>query len=174
MTTLSEGDLRLTLPGQVAGRKFDGAAHRLSHCGLKAVDWILELPGRIYFVEVKDPEAPGAKEHKQSNHFLQGFLAGSLTPDLVAKFRDSFLYEWACDRTGKPISYCVIVASGILDDAQLLTRTDDLKRMLPVGAPADWTRPIAHDCYVVNVAKWNEVFPQYPLSRDSATGSRAS
>ena len=146
----------------------------MSHCGLKAVDWILELPERIYFVDVKDPEAPGAEEHNRSNRFLQGFLAGNLTLELVAKFRDSFLYEWACDRIGKPISYCVVVASGTLDDAQLLTRTDDLKRRLPVGTPADWTRPIAHDCYVVNVAKWNEVFPQYPLSRGSAAGSPAS
>ena len=174
MTTLSEGDLRLTLPGQVAGRKFDGEGHGLSHCGLKAVDWILELPDRTYFVEVKDPDAPEAKEHKQGDDFLQGFLSGNLTANLVAKFRDSFLYEWACDRADKPIIYYVIVASGILDDAQLLTRTDDLKRRLPVGAPADWTRPIAHNCRVVNVAKWNEVFPQYPLSRDSAADSRVS
>ena len=173
MTALSEGNLRITLPGEVTGRKFDGAGHRLSHCGLKAVDWILELPERIYFVEVKDPEAPGAEEHTQRNRFLQDFLAGKLTPDLVAKFRDSFLYEWACDRIGKPVSYYVIVASGALDDAQLLTRTDDLKRRLPVGVPADWTRPIAHHCCVVNVAKWNEAFPRYPLSRDSATGSQA-
>ena len=174
MTTLSEGDLRLTLPGHVAGRKFDGAEHGLSHCGLKAVDWILELPERIYFVEVKDPETPGAKEHKESNQFLQGFLSGNLTSDLVAKFRDSFLYEWACDRAGKPVSYYVIVASRTLDDAQLLTRSDDLKRRLPVGTQADWTRPIAHGCYVVNVAKWNEMFPQYPLSRHSAGDSEAS
>jgi len=67
MTALIEGDLRLTLSGQTTGRRFDGAGHRLSHCGLKAVDWILDLPERIYFVEVKDPEVPGAEEHKNSN-----------------------------------------------------------------------------------------------------------
>jgi len=174
MTALIEGDLRLTLSGQTTGRKFDGAGLRLSHCGLKAVDRILDLPERIYFVEVKDPEVPGAEEHKNSNRFFQSFLAGNLTSDLAAKFRDSFLYEWACDRVGKPISYFVIVASGNLDAAQLLTRSDDLKRRLPVGTPANWIRPIAYDCHVVNVAKWNELFPQYPLSRDSATDSQAS
>ena len=174
MTVLSEGDLRLTLPEQVAGRKIDGAGHGLSHCGLKAVDWILDLPERIYFVEVKDPEAPRAKDHNQSNCFLQGLVAGNLTPDLVAKFRDSFLYEWACDRTDRPISYYVIVASETLDDAQLLTRTDDLKRRLPVGTPAVWSRAMAHGCCVFNIAKWNEVFPQFSLSRHSIEGPQPS
>lgn len=174
MTSLREGDLRLTLPAHVAGRKFDGAGHGLSHCGLKAVDWILELPERIFFVEVKDPEAPRAKEHKQSNRFLKGFLADNLTHELAAKFRDTFLYEWACDRIDKPIVYFVIIASEALDDPQLHNLAGNLKRRLPVGTPADWTRPIAHDCHMFNIAKWNEVFPQYPLSRDSATGSQAS
>ena len=54
MTTLQEGELRLTLPETANGRKFDGPAHGLSHC-MKAVDWIIELPDRVYFVEVKDP-----------------------------------------------------------------------------------------------------------------------
>lgn len=174
MTTLREGDLRLALPGQVSGRKFDGAGHRLSHCGLKAVDWILDLPERIYFVEIKDPEAPGAEVHKESKRFLQDFLASNPTPNLAAKFRDSFLYEWACDRVEKPISYFLVVASGTLDDPQLLALTDDLRRRMPVGTPANWIRPIAHDCHVVNVAKWNELLPQYALSRDSATDSQAS
>lgn len=105
---------------------------------------------------------------------MQSFLAGELTPNLVTKFRDSFLYEWACDRIDKPINFYVIVASEALDVAQLVTRTDDLKRRLPVGSPAGWTRTMAQDCCVFNVAKWNEVFPQYPLSRVSEEDSEAS
>ena len=134
----------------------------------------MDLPERIYFVEVKDPEAPEAGGYREGNRFLQGFLAGTLTPDLVAKFRDSFLYEWACNRIDKPISFYVIVASETLDVAQLVTRTDELKRRLPVGSPAGWTRAMAHDCCVFNVAKWNEVFPRYPLSRHSTGNSEAS
>ena len=141
---------------------------------MTAVDWILDLPERIYFIEVKDPEDPEARRYKAANDFLQDFLAGKLTRKLAAKFRDSFLYEWACNRVDKPISYFVIVASEALDDAQLLTRTDDLKRTLPIGTPVRWSRAFAHDCYVVNIAKWNEVFPQYPLSRHSAASSGPS
>ena len=174
MTTLSEGDLRLTLPGPVTGRTFDDAQHGLSHCGLKAVDWILELPDRIYFVEVKDPDDPEARRHNDDDNFLDGFQAGRLTRDLAAKFRDTFLYEWACDRVDKPISYVVIVASMALDDAQLLNRTDDLKRMLPIGTPAGWSRAIAHGCSVFNIARWNGAFPDFRLSRHSVAGAHAA
>ena len=173
MTTLSEGDLRLTVPDPANGRQFDDTQHGLSHC-MKAVDWVVDLPERTCFVEVKDPEAPGARNFRQGGRFLQSFLAGELTPSLVTKFRDSFLYEWACDRIDKPISFYVIVASETLDVAQLVTRTDDLKRRLPVGSPAEWTRAMAQDCCVFNVAKWNEVFPQFPLSRASEEGFEAS
>ena len=164
MTTLSEGDLRLTLPASVDGRKFDDEQHGVSHC-MKAVDWILELPDRICFIEVKDPDAPGARDHGNRNEFLQKFLSGELTGDLVVKFRDSFLYEWACNRIDKPICYYVVVASEVLDDALLVTRNDDLKRRLPIGAPANWVREIAHDCIVFNISKWNDKFPDYPLLR---------
>ena len=165
MTTLSAGDLRLTLPASVNGRKFDDdEQHGLSHC-MKAVDWILELPDRICFIEIKDPDAPGARDHGNRNDFLRKFLSGVLTGDLVVKFRDSFLYEWACDRIDKPICYYVVVASEVLDDALLVTRNDDLKRRLPIGAPANWVREMAHGCIVFNISKWNDKFPDYPLLR---------
>ena len=173
MNELTERDLRLTLSGRAIGRQLDNFEHGLSHCGLKAVDWVLELPDWIYFIEVKDPDDPQATRHNNRDNFLRSFRAGRLTLDLAAKFGDSFLYEWACDRVNKPISYVVIVASAALDDAQLLTRTDDLKRRLPAGTPAGWVRPMAHDCFVFNVAKWNKVFPRYPLSRHSVAEERA-
>ena len=164
MTTLSEGNIRLTLPANVNAREFDDERHGLSHC-MKAVDWILELPDRIYFIEIKDPDAPGARDHSNRNDFLQSFQSGKLGADLVAKFRDSFLYEWACNRVDKPISYYVIVAAADLGEALLMVRADDLKRRLPIGMPATWMRSMARDCLVFNIAKWNEVFPEYPLSR---------
>ena len=127
MTTLSERDLRLTLPASVNGRKFDDEQHGLSHC-MKAVDWILELPERICFIEVKDLDAPGAKDHGNRDDLLQELLSGRLSGILATKFRDSFLYEWACNRVDQPISYYVIVASADLDDALLMSRTEDLRR----------------------------------------------
>ena len=49
MTTLQEGELRITLPETASGRSFDVPAHGLSHC-MKAVDWIIELPDRHFAV----------------------------------------------------------------------------------------------------------------------------
>lgn len=163
--TLSEGDLRLEVPERVSGRQFDdGSQHGLSHC-MKAVDWILEFSEEVWFIEVKDPDSPGAKAHGNRNDFLQEFLSGKLSGELATKFRDSFLYEWACNRVDKPISYYVIFASADLDDALLLARTEDLRRKLPVGMPATWVRAMVRDSLVFNVAKWNKVFPDFPLSR---------
>ena len=89
MTVLSEGDLRLTLPGRTSGRSFDDEQHGLSHC-MAAVDWILNPSEQIYFVEVKDPEDPGAKKYGNATDFLQNFLADKLTRKLSAKFATRF------------------------------------------------------------------------------------
>ena len=99
MTTLSEGDLRLTLPASVNGRKFDDEQHGLSHC-MKAVDWILELPERFCFIEIKDPDAPGARDHGNRNDFLRKFLSGELTGDLVVKFRAETLFARIVEQEG--------------------------------------------------------------------------
>lgn len=50
---LREGNLELELPPGAKGWKFDDAGHGLSHC-MKAVDFIVELPDRLFFVEIKD------------------------------------------------------------------------------------------------------------------------
>lgn len=166
MTALVEGDLRLELPGDVGGKRFDDHQHGLSHC-MKVIDWIVDLGNHVCFIEVKDPDHPAAKAHDDREKFLQDLSAGNFTRSLVTKFRDSFLCEWACDRIDKPVNYYVIVASSSLDSAQLLTRADELKRELPAGTPGSWSRPIANDCIVFNLEKWNKIFPQYRLSRCS-------
>ena len=159
MATLREGELQITLPSGASGKKFDGPAHRLSHC-MKAVDWVIELPDHIRFIELKDPDAEYAVHQRQ-----QKFLSKDLTPDLVAKFRDSFLYEWACQRAAKPIRYFVVIASQSLDKANLTNRSDALKRRLPSGKPSPWQRPIAQSCGVFNIDTWNATFPDWPLVR---------
>ena len=164
MRTLREGELRITLPETASGRNFDSPAHGLSHC-MKAVDWIIDLPDRVYFIEIKDPDAQGATAHPERDRHIEDLRAGRLDDALIGKFRDSFLYEWACGRDDKPISYFVVIACSALDDALLLGRTDGLKRRLPAGLHPNWRRAIAQDCLVFNVEKWNRAFPQFPLER---------
>ena len=56
MTVLTERNLQLVLPANATGRKFDiPAIHKLLHC-MKAVDFIIEFPTHICFVEFKEPE----------------------------------------------------------------------------------------------------------------------
>ena len=166
MTVLAEEDLQITLPATVTGRKFDDEAkHRLSHC-MKAVDFIIELEDRMLFVEFKDPENPNAKA-KDSATFTKKFLSGELDSDLKTKYRDSWLYEWAEGRVKKPITYLILIGASALSDAELLARTDALKRQLPVAGPGDrpWKKPFVTGCAVMNLAAWNRALPQFPASR---------
>lgn len=128
---------------------------------MKAVDWVIELPDHIRFIELKDPDAQRAAPHRHKDNFL----TKNLTPDLVTKFRDSFLYEWACHRMAKPIRYFVVIAAGSLDKAMLMERSDDLKRRLPSGNPQPWLRSIVQNCGVFSIETWNASFPDWPLER---------
>lgn len=169
MTTLEEGNLQIVLPPGARGRKFDDQeTHRLSHC-MKAVDFIVELDNKTLFIEIKDPEHPEAKI-KDKNKFMKRFLSGKLEADLKTKYRDSFLYEWASGRATKPIHYLVLIGASSLSDADLLARTDALKRQLPIVGPNDqpWKNPFVAGCAVMNIDTWNKVLPQYPISRVGA------
>lgn len=163
--SLREGELQVSLPPSVQGRKFDDQTHGLSHCGMKAVDWIIDLPDRVYFVEVKDLDASGATRHADRTKYLNELRAGGKDSDLIAKFRDSFIYQWACGATNKPIIYLVVIACQALDEAMLLHRADELRRKLPSGRPRVWTRAIAKDVLVFNETTWNEQFADMPMER---------
>lgn len=164
MTTLKEGAIQLRLPAEAQGRKFDDENHGLS-C-MKAVDFIVELPDRLFFIEFKDPEYPRATP-SNSAQFINRFKSGQLDEDLKYKYRDTFLYQWASEELNKPVYYLVLVAIRGLTEAELLTRTEDLKRKLPLKGPASgtWKRKIAAGCSVFNIEAWNKHLPDYPITR---------
>jgi len=165
MTVLEEGSLRLTLPGNAEGRRFDGENHGLSHC-MKAVDFIVETPERLLFIEFKDLDDPRVAE-KNRKAFVEELKAGRQDDGLVRKYRDSFLYQWACDALKKPVTYCILIALDRLDEALLAARTDDLKRKLPLHGPnaGTWKRRIVADCGVFNLDTWNKCLKDFPVVR---------
>jgi len=165
MPEVTEGSLQLTIPEDNTYVKFDDENHRLLHC-MKAVDFIVETATHFLFIEFKDPEHPNARK-KDRKEFIQKFLAGSKDDDFVYKYRDSFLYQWASGKTNKPIYYLVLVAVSGIGEAELLARTDDLKRKLPQNGivPKIWQRRIVDDCVVFNIETWNRHLPQYHVSR---------
>ena len=165
MTTLREGNLQITFPKGAKVRRFDDrASHGLSHC-MKAVDFIVEEVNRISFIELKDPDHPNAKQMNR-NIFIKDFLSGALDEDLKYKYRDTFLYQWASGSVGKPIYYWIIIALEKLTEAELSSRTDDLRRKLPLKGPTGkWKRPIVTDCMVFNIDTWKRHQSRFPLSR---------
>ncbi len=170
MNVLAENDLQITLPATANGRKFDDqTAHGLSHC-MKAVDFIVELEDQLLFVEFKDPENPEAVLER-SAEFIKQFRGGQLDFDLTTKYRDSWLYEWAEDRVKKPITYSVLIGASTLSAAELLARTDALKRQIPMVGAGDrpWKKPFLAGCAVMNIAAWNKALPQFPVSRVGPT-----
>lgn len=166
MNELIERDLKVALPVGTNARKFDGEPHGLSHC-MSAVDFIVELDDRTLFVEFKDPDNPKAIEKKNSAETIDKFLSGKLDADLYYKYRDSYLYEMASGRASKPIYYLVLIGAKALSDAELLTRTEELKRKLPLsGVNGEaWKKPFVAGCAVMNLLAWNKALPMYPASR---------
>lgn len=162
-----EEDLRLTLPKGI-GRKFDGDDHKLSHC-MKAVDFIIEWKERLYFVEFKDLDNPKIPQ-KEKLKKQKEYESGKIDSDLCTKYRDSLLYIRASGDITKDIHYIVILECAVFDTALLMQRADKLRQKLPFNGPAGrpWPKPIAKGCNIMNMAMWNRIFPQFPISRISA------
>ena len=131
---------------------------------MKAVDFVVELPERFLFVEIKDPDASQVPE-ANAEEFRNRFKQGQLDESLKYKYRDSFLYEWASGRAHKPIDYFVLITG--IDKKVLLSRLDALERKLPSLGPNSlpWCRPIVSRFGIFNMETWNDRFPNYPAIR---------
>ncbi len=155
MTTCIEGDLKISFSNVWTVRRFDGSEHGFS--SMKAVDLIAESSNRIVFIEIKDPEDPSIPAARRRN-LADTYTSEEKDFDLKYKYRDSFLYEWACGRVHKPIYYWILIAIEDFGGGQLLQRSDALRRKLPVAAesPKNWKERIAEDCLVFNMRSWND------------------
>ncbi len=140
--------------------------HGLSHA-MQAVDLIVELENNYLFVEVKDFHAPDdynfknaitEDEGKQRQEYFS-----HLRNVLKHKFRDSWLYRWAENKTEKPVRYLCLLT---LDSALISVMNKELRKQIPVGiAGPRWTGELARACVVVNLDLWNNNFPKWPVSR---------
>lgn len=98
---------------------------------------------------------------------MEKFSSGRLDEDLKCKYRDSFLYEWVSGKAGKPVYYWILIGMDHLTEADLMARTDDLERKLPLCGPRSevWTQPIVAGCTVFNIRTWNRHLPDFPVLR---------
>ena len=168
MTVFLEGDLEVSFPGVISARRFDDANHGLSH-SMKAVDFVVELHDRYLYIEFKDPNHPSTRP-SDKQEFMRRFQSGELDEELKVKFRDTFLYEWACGRADKPVYFLVLVALEGQDARLLGPRTTALKQILPVGRAhsVNWVRPIVYDASVFNITYWNSRLQEFRVIRRSA------
>ena len=162
-----ERDLEISVENALTAWKVDGPSREMQHC-MKTVDFIIERQDSYYFLEFKDPEHPLATGQAR-REFIDGFESGGLDEDLKYKYRDSLLNEWASGRADKPIYYWVLIGLTRLSTSELQSRTDSLRRILPLQAPTSWIRPVVAGCGVFNITTWNRNFPELAVRRLSAS-----
>jgi hypothetical protein len=134
---------------------------------MKAVDIVAEFPDRYVFVEIKDPHDPAlydtattaepAEAREKRDRFVW------LKEYLKYKYRDSYLYRHAEDRVDKPIFYfCLLMFENPLN----MALQKSLRQELPAGRSSErWQRSLVQNCHVLNLEKWNQVFPKWPARR---------
>lgn len=118
---------------------------------MKAVDFVVDLSDRIYFIEVKDPENPSAEN---AESFKENFNTENYIKDvLVQKCRDSFLYEYGFSNVSKPVHYSVVVCISTLSEPQLLAITETLKNHIPISGPKKqpWPKRFIENCMVYSL-----------------------
>lgn len=168
---MTEGNISIDFSQSLSAKKFDGDDHGLSHC-MKAVDFIVELKDKIYFVEIKDPDHPNAKPNDR-NEFVKKLESSELINELKYKYRDSYLYELAMKKVTKPVHYLVLICLDSLTETELTNRMDILKKDMPVDGPPrnHWPQKFVHGCIVMNLRTWNSHLPKFPASRISGSTS---
>ncbi len=134
---------------------------------MKGVDIVAEFEEAYVYVELKDYDDPSSydvrnaandeqkKARQDSFKWLKNYLK--------YKFRDSYLYRHAEQKVDKPVHYvCLLTFENALNGHM----QKSLKQELPVGkASSRWVQPLATSCHVVNLQKWNENFPKWPVTR---------
>lgn len=134
---------------------------------MKGVDIVAEFDEAYIYIELKDYDDSSAYDvlsaiNEAEKHSRQASF-NWLKNYLKYKFRDSYLYRHAEQKVEKPIHYICLVT---FDNALNGRMQKSLKQELPVGkASRRWIQPLAKSCQVVNLDKWNENFPKWPVKR---------
>ena len=76
---IQEGRIEISIPDNCSAEKFDGESHGLSHC-MKAVDFIIETPRALNFLEIKDPNASVDAQRKAE--YIENLTSGKIDHSL--------------------------------------------------------------------------------------------
>lgn len=163
MKTIQEEDLIFDVTSAVTAERFDDNAIHGTKSTMKRVDFIIEEADRVIFLEVKDPDMPGAVNPEKIRQDLQG---GNLIPELAGKYRDSLLFTRLRGGNDKPINYVVLLSMTSLDDALILNKTDVLRSAIPVSN-RQWHQDAATSCVILKLDAYKKAFGDQSVWRAS-------
>lgn len=157
---LQERDLEFDFSGAIRALKFDdGAIHASS--SIQPVDFVIEFEDCFRFVEVKDPDEPGAVNVAA---FREKLRSGKLIRSLAGKYRDTLFFRGFQEDSQKDVEYVVLLSMSALDDALLLAKQDELKRSIPFSHQT-WNRNSAAVCVILNMTQWKRRFGDESVCR---------
>lgn len=154
MNTIQEEDLIFDVSSAIKAEKFDDNKIHGTKSTIKRVDFIIEHEDSFIFLEVKDPDIPGAANPE---NFREQLCGGELIPDLAGKYRDTLFFTSLRKEYEKPINYVVLVSMESLDNALLLAKTDVLKRALPMTHKS-WSKKSVNSCIILKLDAYKKHF----------------
>jgi len=167
LTRFLEGGFELDF-GAVQVEKLDRQGRSLP-IGMSFVDFVVYEESRTILTEVKDPSQRGARP-KERQEFLRQIQQNTLINDrLVPKGRDSYTCLHLMNQIRGRLLYIVILGmeeyDKSFDSALILSFQDRLRQRLNKETEVPWKIKYIDDVLVLTVETWNEVFPNYKLSR---------
>jgi len=130
---------------------------------MKGVDIVAEFEEAYVYIELKDYDDSSGYDVVNTDSDDTRAHFKWLKNYLKYKYRDTYLYRHAEQKVDKPIHYVCLIT---FDNALNSRMQKALKRELPVGkASPRWVQSIATSCQVLNINRWNENFPKWPVSR---------
>lgn len=163
MKTIQEGDLIFDISSAIRVEKFDDDSLHGTKSTMKRVDFIIESADEFIFLEVKDPDIPGAKNIES---FKKQFLEGDFIPDIACKCRDTLLFTKLRQEYTKPITYVVLVCMEKLEDALVLPKIDALKSALPLSHKS-WIKDSINSCIILKLGAYKKKYGENSVWRHS-------
>ncbi len=167
-----EGELMLDFSSAENVWNFDESGeHKMSHC-MKAVDYIVEWPDEVWLVEVKDPAKttiPAQYRQQRLDEFMERIRSDRLfSRELGPKCKDSFLFlHLNGNILNKPLKYLVLLGVDSIDSAMMIRCAENLKRATCFLGPdsTSWTNSYLETTRIFNLAAWNRIFIDCPVTR---------
>jgi hypothetical protein len=131
--------------------------------GFHMVDYLIETEKIMLLLEVKNLNVSKATEQSRKV-FYEKLKSGKFTYDMVYKYKDTLLYQMACDnKIEKPIYYYVILEENEIPVNSRLAITKKIYSLLPwhMEKIVEIKNPLIENFAIISLSDWNHLFPQF-------------